>query len=482
MAGRAAAFLFTFCIPIVLVRTYSLKQYGQFQQLMLLFHTFHPILQLGISHSILYFYPRNTARRKELLNQTFYFLVCVGFFFVVAVLAFGSHIVNYLGSPEIEVYLPWISVYVCCMIISTILELLLIVEEKSVRASQIIFLTGFGRFILLVGISYFYQEIGFLVGALMFISLVRVLVLVGYLVKNYGLCSTRVNWSFFRTQMDYALPFGIATVFVILNTWIDKFFVSAYYGPEVYAIYIVGCFQLPLVSLIFEPVVNVTIPKISQFHQDNALDKVHELWGRAAGSLSIIGLPLCIFAVVFARELITFLFTDKYESSVGIFVVFLFLIPRQITNYGVVLRAFGATRYILKAGLISFLVAAILMFPAIRFFGLYAPPVVVVSSLYLTAFLQLKRTKTVLKTTWIDLLPWPLMGKVILLAALCTMVAKVTVVVLALEAFPHLAFASILFCTMFWGLGVRFGLIDEKNRASLSDFFRRLNPRGSTIV
>ena len=478
IVGKIFAFSFSFFVPIVLVRIYSQEQYGLFQQLLLLFHTFYPILQLGISNSLLYFYPRDLEKRKALLSQTFYFLLSIGILFYIVIIIFQGQIAYYFHNPEIKPLLPIMGLYIILMLISSILEILLIVEEKALKASLVLFFTGFFRFTFLVGASLILREVLVLVIALLLIAVLRFLILGYYLLRNYTLSFLKIDLKYFYSQLQYGIPFGLASVFVVLNTTIDKYSVSYFFDPKIYAIYAIGCFQLPIVSLIFDPVINVMLPKISRLQKETNIEQLHHIWKKAAGKLSFIGLPLCVYFFIMANDLIVLLFTENYINSTPIFMIYLLLLPRQMTNYGVIVRAYGHTKYILKVCFFSLLVAIVIMYPAIKLLGIVGPPIVVVFSLYLTAFFQLQKTKQLIMVNWAKLLPWKDFFKNLLVAAIIGFLIYIFKSQLSFSPIINIIVTALLFFSAYIAVAYRYQLLNESDKKMISDFLSKMLVRG----
>jgi O-antigen/teichoic acid export membrane protein len=150
-----------------------------------------------------------------------------------------------------------------------------------------------------------------------------------------------------RQQMVYALPLGVASILLQLQTTLDNYFVSNLYGAEAYAIYSIGCFQLPLVIILTESIGLTTLPRISQLQSLGKTREVVGLLSRMIRKQAFIYLPLYVLLLVIGREFIVLLFTQRYLGSWPIFAVNLILIPLAIISSASdpVIRAYSAHRY-----------------------------------------------------------------------------------------------------------------------------------------
>ncbi len=473
IAGKISAFAFSFFVPIALVRLYSQEQYGLFQQVLLIFNTFFAVLQLGMVNSLLYFYPRDLEKRKALLSQTFFFLLAAGILFGISLFIFQNQIADYFNNPKLKPILPLLGIYLLLMLVSSFLEILFIVEGNALKASALIFFTGFLRFCFLIGASLILRDVFALLSALTGIAVLRVTILIFYLSKNYNLSFGNFNRDYFLSQLKYSLPFGLAGIFVILTTTIDKYFISYFYDSEVYAIYAIGCFQVPIVALIFDPVIHIILPRISKLHKESDISKMHNLWQKAASKLSLLGFPLFVLCFILANQIVVFLFTENYKDSVPIFMIYLLLLPRQTTNYGVILRAYGETKYISKTCFASLAVAATLMLPSIKAFGISGPPMVVVFSLYLTAYLQLSKTRKLLKVNWLKLLPWNDFLRNFAAAALIGLIVYYAISSISLSPLFSILLSSLLFFTIYITVACRCQFLADNDKKIVADFLSK---------
>jgi len=133
VTGKIGAFIINFMIPIILVRLFTVEQYGQYRQVLLISLLFIPIIKFGIPNSLFYFYPIQKTRDElnELLSNFTYGLTLL--VFVVLLLAYFVKdsllkLLNIQASSNIIIY---ILLYIFFMVSSSIIEKIFIVEKKS---------------------------------------------------------------------------------------------------------------------------------------------------------------------------------------------------------------------------------------------------------------------------------------------------------------------------------------------------------------
>src|SRR5205814_7174290 len=110
-----------------------------------------------------------------------------------------------------------------------------------------------------------------------------------------------------------------------------------YFEPAQFAIYSVGCFQLPLLTAFFDAVDTVLSPEAARLQNQGSYKRLINVWLNAIRVLSFCSVPVCVFLFVLRREFIVMLFTKNYLESAPIFAVNLLNLLLWIPN-GAVLR------------------------------------------------------------------------------------------------------------------------------------------------
>ena len=91
---------------------------------------------------------------------------------------------------------------------------------------------------------------------------VQSVVLLVYLEHRFPGFWRHFDGVFFGKQMAYALPFGLSVLLYVGQTDIHNYFVSHSFSAREFAIYSQGCFDLPLIAMLYESVGAVMIPRM----------------------------------------------------------------------------------------------------------------------------------------------------------------------------------------------------------------------------
>jgi Na+-driven multidrug efflux pump len=106
-----------------------------------------------------------------------------------------------------------------------------------------------------------------------------------------------------------------------------------------------------------------------------------------------------------AYSVITVLYTQKFERSVGIFRVFLTVIPLTALALDYVPRAFADTKFVLQVNVVRVLLTALLLVVLIRLLGLPGAAMATILAIGITKAIILRRVKGLFNTSITSVLP-----------------------------------------------------------------------------
>ncbi len=403
--GRMLAFVFQIIIPIVLVRLLPIETYGAYQKILLVCLFFAPLMQFGMSNSLLYFYPTMHGKQKELLTNTFYFLLIIGLLFSTLLFLFNNQIALLFNTPEFG-YLIYPSIlFILFYLISEIIEKVFIIERKNkTLAAYHLFNQSFRALFLLTAVMIF-QSLTSLIWSLVFFTLIKVIFLYTYLKINYSIKFSLISVKDLKEQFRYAFPMGMGKIIGTLGKKIDKFILASLLTSYDYAIYSIANFKLPFVQLIYTSIGSVALPKLSRI-QKNGVTETRIIWHKMIVTYALITMPFIVFFEFVAKYFINFLYTSKYNDSIIPFRIFLLIMLFQVLSYGTILKAYGKTRFIFKSNLIAIIVGIPISYILIKFLGTVGGATSALLIFGLNAIIQVYRTKSILQLDLINLLPW----------------------------------------------------------------------------
>lgn len=365
--ARFIASAITFCIPLVLARRLSLQDYGTYKQLLLIATPLLNVLPFGMTSSLFFFIPRAEAKRPFLV-QTYAYLLGVG-------LLAGALIVACLGlagarfsNPDL-VHFRWeLAGYATFFLAANAFEATLTTQGKT-RASGTIYVISeiVKALSLIVPVLLGHGLAGAMAGLAVYTTLRAVCAWAFLLRSGHG-----PLWRFsdFKAQLAYALPFGAAMVLALPQQMAHQYAVSATVSPALFAIYSVGCFQLPLIDLLYQPTSEVLMVEIGELERVGRLERAVLLFREATSKLAFFFLPLAAFLFVAAPEFIGALFGPKFLAAAPIFRVSVLAVGLSILPMDGVLRARNETRYLFLTYLTKALLTVPFVYFGVKFFSM----------------------------------------------------------------------------------------------------------------
>lgn len=347
--AKTLAFAFSFALPILLVRRLNQQQFGLYKQVFLFVGTAFSLLPLGVGMSAFYFLPRSSERRQQIVFNILLFHLFISAFACLALFARPTLLASLFNGAEMTRFAPLVGLVVLTWVASSSLEMIAIANNEIKLATLFVITSQFTKSFFLLAAAVLFGTIESLLYAAIIQGVLQTVLLLFYLNSRFRGFWRGFEWKMLRVQLAYALPLGFASMLYRAQTELDNYFVSHKFGAAMYAIYAVGCFELPLLGVLSDAVSSVTIPRISYLQKQGERREIAELIARMMRKLAAMLLPLYFFLLVAGREFLTTLFTTQYLSSWPIFAINLTLIPLALITsaYDPVIRAYAEHRYFL---------------------------------------------------------------------------------------------------------------------------------------
>lgn len=351
MCARTLAFGFSFALPLLLVRSLSQTDFGIYKQVFLIVMTAVNILPLSFQMTAFYFLPREHARerRAQIVFNILIFHLAAGGLGSLFVFLRPELLAAVFNTPELAGYAPQIALVMWLWVGSWFFEYVAIANGEVRMATALITSLQLTRTLLLVAAAFSFASVGAIIYASIAQGVLQLAALVIYINSRFEKFWRHFSWPMMRTQAAYALPFGFSSLFYFMQLNIDNYFVSHNFGAAAFAIYSIGCFQLPLYQILSDSTVAVVIPRVSYLQKEGEHREILVLIARMVRKLAAVYFAVYVFLTVMGREFILVLFTERYLASWPIFVVNLIVIPLTIIQnaYEPIVRAYAENRYFL---------------------------------------------------------------------------------------------------------------------------------------
>ena|ERR1051326_185930 len=471
-SGRVMAFLFTFFIPVVLVRVFDPVDFGTYKQLFLIYTTIFYAAQFGMAESLYYFMPLNPSQSNRYVVNSIVALAAAGLICLGLIAVGGVQLSRMLNNDAISKHALSLGIYVLLMLVSAALEIAMIARKHYLWASVTYAASDTLRAILLVLPVLFFKRVDWLMFGAVIYALMRCLALIVYLLNDFK-GEMRVDWVCFRNQLRYAIPFGLAIVVGILQTNFHQYAVSHYFDVATFAIYSVGCLQIPIVDFIITPASSVMMVRMSEQIGQGRFDGLIAMWHDMSRKLALMFFPLVALLLLNAHNIIVLLFTERYVRSVPIFMVWSIAIIFATLPTDSVLRVFAQTRFLLVLNILSLaLIAFGIRWFLFRFDLIGAVLITVVTSA-LSKGLALLRVRSLLRVPVRDLLPWKSLTRMVIAATAACIPTLIFQSQVRLPVIAMLPITGVVYSSIFLALILIFGALTEDEALSMTGWAQR---------
>jgi O-antigen/teichoic acid export membrane protein len=450
-AGRLIGVAVTFGIPLVLVRRFDPETFGTYRQIFLVYTTLFGIAQLGLAESLYYFVPKR-ERAGQFAANAIAGLAGVGLTLVVVLPLIAGVLGRLMANPPLAPYVPAFAIFLALMLVSAALEILMVSRQQYGRAAVTYAASDAIRAAALVVPAAVTRRLEpLLIGAVIF-ALVRVSALARYAIREFG-PTLRFGLASLREQLRYSMPFAAAVGLDVAQANLHQFIVAAWSGPIRFAVYSVGCLQIPLVDLLATSAANVMMVRMCDHHEEP--EAMVALWRQTISRLALALLPLVALLLLAGHDLIIFLFTARYAASVPVFLVSTAAIAMAVIPTDAGLRVYAETRYLFVLNLLrlGLIVSTIALF--MHWWDLPGAMLVTVMATAVVKVLGVRRVAQRLGVSVMQALPWRELLRTAAIASLAVVPAVFVRDLVPPALFVRLAVGSSVYALVYAGLAWR---------------------------
>jgi O-antigen/teichoic acid export membrane protein len=403
--GRTIGFVVSFAIPLVLARLFDRAAFGTYKQLFLIYATLYGLAQAGMAESLYYFIPRQPDEAGRRVANAIVTLVVAAVGCAALLYAARTAIAVWMTNADLARYLPLVAVFLGLALVSAVFEIVMISRKEHLAAASVYAASDLARTACLVVPALAIGGLrGVMAGAATFAAL-RLTAMAVYLGREFGR-GLRFDTALWRGQLVYALPFGLAVGVDVVQANLHQYFVASRFNAETFAIYAVGCLQIPLIDLICTSTANVMMVRMAEQTGEGRDRAALALWHDTTCRLATVVFPLAAVLLLTARGIIVTLFTARYSASVPIFMIWCLTILPSAFSVDAVLRAHARTRFLLAMNLARLALIAISIGWFLSTFGLAGAVLVTLLSTTLVKAFGVLRIARLLQVGIGDVLPW----------------------------------------------------------------------------
>jgi len=483
MAANVIATVMSFALPLLLVRTMGLAEYGLYKQAFQILASALSLLNFQVAVSVFYFNERAPRKKLQVSLNVMLFYGLVGATVFLIFLVWPGWVTLIFQGSDLVPHIPLLGFAIFCSLVSTNLDAVPIAAGDVRMASALIVLSQGAKAVVMIIAALAFGSLDAILVAAVIHGLMQIAFMAIYIRRRFGRFLAAIDWQLFKSQIGNALPFGVGGIAAIVQNDMHSYFVSHYFDPATFAIYAVGCFQLPFLSVLTTSFACALNPELAKHKEMNDYRSIINLWMDVIRKLAFFFAPAFALLLVLRRELITMLFTENYADSVPIFAINLFSLLLGVTVHLHILRLFDQLKFFrLKLYLALIPVTLGALYAGLRVGGMIGVAVAVVSIQTLDVGLTLARIKRELGMSRRDLKRLAPLLKIAAAAAAAAMGALAT-----RTALWHAhAMVTFLVCAAIFGMiymvtAAAIGAVSKEEKASLSNLWDSLLRRGARI-
>ena len=404
VAGRVIGGVVSFAIPVVLARVLMPTAFGTYKQLFLIYMTLYGVVQLGAAESLYYFVPRKPAAAARSVSNAVATLALVATLCLLGLYIARGSVAAWMDNPAVAVELPLLSLFLAFTLISAAFEIVMVSRKEPAQAAVVYAASDIVRTASFVIPAIAFRTLhAVLIGAVVFAGL-RVVAMLGYFWSVFGR-AVRLDAALWRQQWAYALPFALAVGIDVVQANVHQWVVATRFDAAAFAIYAVGCLQIPLVDLICTSTANVMMVKMAEVNTRGDGTAL-KLWHDTTVKLASLMLPLAALLFLTAHAVIVVLFTKTYLASIPILRVWcLMIVPSAFAVDGV-LRAHARTRFLVVMNVVRLVVIVGLVGWLISIFGIVGAVLATLAGTVIVKVMAIVQIARVMKVGLPGVLPW----------------------------------------------------------------------------
>lgn len=346
--GSLSSFALALLSAAILSRFFNKADYGTYRQILYVYNTLLIIFSAGLPRVFNYYLPRyNLSQGKDIVLKITRVLFFCGLAFSVFLFSFSGIIAGILKNPELSIGLKYFSPIPMLLLPTLGIEGIFSSYKKTIfiaiynTVSRILMLLFIVLPVILFKGTYLYAIYGW-------IAVSVITLMIAYYFRRIPFKGVTIEKSqlHFREILKYSMPLVSASMAGIAIRSANQFFISRYFGPEVFAGFSNGFIEIPMVRMITGATSTVLMPVFSKIiHDKSDITQLTNLWKNALQKSAVLIYPMVIFFLFYSREVVTIVYSEAYADSAKYFSTAMILNFFNIIIFAPLLLAIGETRF-----------------------------------------------------------------------------------------------------------------------------------------
>lgn len=420
--GSFIAFSFSIISAAILSRYLTKDDYGTYRQVLYVYTTLLVVFSVGLPKAYSHFLPVVSINEaKQITRKITNVFFVLGLFMSVTLYAGAPLIASVLNNPDLEIGIRYFSPTPFLMLPTMGIEGIYATYKNTL---VIAVYTIFTRVLMLafVALPVIYISNDVLVAVKGFVVASFFSFLIALYLKNkpFRFIESIESSISYKELIRFSLPLMYASIAGMLILAADQFYISRYFGREVFAEFSNGSLQLPFVAMITGAVATVLQPHYSRMKNEGRIESDFlPVWRNAIEKSSILIYPLVLFFWFYSDIIMVFIYGELYVNSSYYFKIMSLVNFFSVVSYLPLVLAMSLTAIYSRIHWLAAILIWITDFFVVTYFANpYLITVISVVCKLFVIFSMINLVSRKMNTEFRNLLPTRVLGKVFLSCSL----------------------------------------------------------------
>lgn len=391
---------------MLLSRFRTVTEYGTYSQMLMVSALVVTFFASGFSQCINYFLAneKDDIEKNKFIKSYYFIITLAGLISGIISLTILPLLVKYFSNELLYKYWFFLLLYPLSNVLNNGADRFFVLYRKTNQLMLFKLRYGFTTLLTVTLAIVLNWTFSLYLHVFVLVEFTFGILIYFFIYKITGVIPFGFNIGTCKKILMFAIPMGIAALIATLDTELDKLVIGGLTDTEMLAVYTNAAKELP-VTVFSTSISTVVMPFIVRNIQNNNNSEAAKLW---SNSIKFSAYIMCFFMVaffVFAPQVISVLYSDKYISGTNIFRIYLLLLPFRLTYYGMILNSCKKTKVILLSSVCTLVINIVLDYVLYFFIGITGPAWATVISVAMMNMVQLIFTKRLINVSFWEIYP-----------------------------------------------------------------------------
>jgi len=402
--------------PIVLVRVFSIAQFGEYRKFLLYASLLQWFGTFSSYDSLLYFVPATPQSPWRVLRQTALFTLmtstAIVSLFLIIDIASGGALVGEYRLPLALHSLLYVNL--------DFWEFFLLAMHRPVAMLTYTATRLAARILVAIGVAMLTHDVMTVIWSLIAIEGARLIVsAIAWRRLDRSGQEPPLSPTSWRERWQFCTPTGLAVIVTYSARSLSDLAVAHVLGTARLAQYTIGRYADPIIVTVRNSISAAILPEMVR--QERVMPKsALVLWQRATVINAMLLLPIAMILLVLAEPLIVFVFGEQYRPAALVMRIYALVMVRECFDFGPALRAVSRTDPLIRSSLLGLLTGGVALYFLLPILGIAGGMIALVCATYVECTYLAWRVKGLYNVSLKNLVPWRNLGKTALAAVLAS--------------------------------------------------------------